>query len=215
MNRLTALFALLFAVTALSAPPASAQEKPKESAPAREPGLYATLDTSMGKIVIKLFEKETPKTVENFVGLATGKKAWQDNTGKMHKGEPFYEGINFHRVIPGFMIQAGAHLADGGYRLSANIADEFHPGLKHDHPGRLSMANAGPNTGSSQFFITHGPTPDLDGKHAIFGQVVEGQDVVNKIGGVPRDANDKPRTPVTINKVTIERVEAAASEKKD
>ncbi len=177
-----------------------AQEK------SRKPGLYATLDTSMGKIAIQLFEKEAPKTVANFVDLATGKKPWKDSTGKTHSGEPLYTGIIFHRVIPDFMVQAGAHLADGGYRLSANIQDEIHPGLKHDRPGRLSMANAGPNTGSSQFFITHAATPWLDGKHAIFGQVVDGQAVVNKMAGVPRDAQDKPRTAIVIEKVTIERV---------
>jgi peptidyl-prolyl cis-trans isomerase A (cyclophilin A) len=174
----------------------------------RKPGLYATFDTTMGTIVIRLYEKEAPKTVANFVDLATGKKAWRDSAGKMHEGEPFYTGIIFHRVIPDFMAQAGAHLADGTYRQSQNIADEIHPGLKHDRAGRLSMANAGPNTGSSQFFITHNATPWLDGKHAIFGQVVEGQKVVNKMARVPRDARDMPRTPIVIEKVTIERVGA-------
>jgi peptidyl-prolyl cis-trans isomerase A (cyclophilin A) len=174
----------------------------------RKPGLYATFDTTMGTIVIRLYEKEAPKTVANFVDLATGKKAWRDSAGKMHEGEPFYTGIIFHRVIPDFMAQAGAHLADGTDRQSQKIADEIHPGLKHDRAGRLSMANAGPNTGSSQFFITHNATPWLDGKHAIFGQVVEGQKVVNKMARVPRDARDMPRTPIVIEKVTIERVGA-------
>jgi peptidyl-prolyl cis-trans isomerase A (cyclophilin A) len=204
MKRPIALSVVLLAALALAA-----LAKEKE----RKPGLYATLDTSMGTIVIQLFEKEAPNTVANFVDLATGKKPWRDNTGKTHQGEPFYEGVLFHRVIPGFMIQAGAHLADGGYRLSANIMDEIHPGLKHDRVGRLSMANAGPNTGSSQFFITHAATPWLDGKHAIFGQVVEGQGVVNKIAGVSRDAQDNPRTPIVIRKVTIERVSETEAEK--
>jgi peptidyl-prolyl cis-trans isomerase A (cyclophilin A) len=204
MKRPIALSVVLLAALALAA-----LAKEKE----RKPGLYATLDTSMGTIVIQLFEKEAPNTVANFVDLATGKKPWRDNTGKTHQGEPFYEGVIFHRVIPGFMIQAGAHLADGGYRLSANIKDEIHPGLKHDRVGRLSMANAGPNTGSSQFFITHAATPWLDGKHAIFGQVVEGQGVVNKIAGVSRDAQDNPRTPIVIRKVTIERVSETEAEK--
>lgn len=172
----------------------------------RKPGLYATLDTSMGKIVIRLFEKQAPKTVANFVDLATGKKPWRDTrTGQIVKGQPFYDGIIFHRVIPKFMIQAGAHLPNGA-RLAANIPDEIHPRLKHERAGRVSMANAGPNTGNSQFFITHGATPWLDGKHTIFGQVVEGQKVVVAIGNVPRDARDRPLQPVTINKVTIERV---------
>jgi len=178
----------------------------------RKPGLYATFDTTMGKIVIQLYEKEAPKTVANFVDLATGKKTWQDSAGKLHEKEPFYTGIIFHRVIPDFMVQAGAHLADGSARASRNIADEIHPGLKHDRAGRLSMANAGPNTGSSQFFITHQATPWLDGKHAIFGQVVEGQDVVNKMAQMPRDARDVPRTPIVIEKVTIERVGSAPEE---
>jgi peptidyl-prolyl cis-trans isomerase A (cyclophilin A) len=202
---------------------ASAQEKGKAAKPAaaREPGLYATIDTTMGKIVVKLFEKEAPKTVANFVDLATGKKAWTDyKTKKSVTGKPLYDGIMFHRVIPNFMIQTGAHLPDGGARIAANIPDEFGPGLKHDRPGRLSMANAGPNTGSSQFFITTVPTPHLDGKHAIFGQVIEGQDVATAIGNVQRDPSDKPLKPVLINKVSIERVgpepaaKPAAAEKK-
>lgn len=204
MKRPIALSLVLLTALALTA-----LAKEKE----RKPGLYATFDTSMGTIVIQLYEKEAPNTVANFVDLATGKKPWRDNAGKVHQGEPFYEGITFHRVIPGFMIQAGAHLADGGYHLSANIPDEIHPGLKHDRAGRLSMANAGPGTGSSQFFITHAATAWLDGKHAIFGQVVEGMDVVNKIAAVPRDAQDKPRTPIVIKKVTIDRVKEASAEK--
>lgn len=160
----------------------------------------------MGKIVIQLYEKEAPKTVDNFVTLATGKKAWKDmRTGQTVTGKPFYDGIQFHRVIPNFMIQAGAYVADGN-RASPVIQDEFHPDLKHDRSGRLSMANAGPNTGSSQFFITHVPTPWLDGKHSIFGQVVKGQDVVDAIAAVQRDPNGRPLTAVTINKITIERV---------
>jgi len=203
------LSALLLSVVVLA--PMAAQEKP--AAPAREPGLYATLETSMGKIVVKLFDKQAPRTVANFVDLATGKKAWRDPaTGREVNGKPFFDGIIFHRVIPDFMIQTGAHLPNGGARLAPKIADEFHSALKHDRPGRLSMANAGPNTGSSQFFITHKPTPHLDGKHAIFGQVIEGQDVVVAIAAVPRDANDSPRAPIFLKKVTIERVEAPAKQ---
>lgn len=189
----------------LLAPTSWAQEKKEAPAKPREPGLYATLDTSMGKIVIRLFEKESPKTVANFVELATGKKQWRDHgTGRVVTGEPFYNGVLFHRVVPKFMVQTGSYVGDGA-RVSATIRDEFSPGLKFDRPGRVAMANAGPNTGSSQFFITHGPTPHLDGLHTIFGQVVEGQDVVVAIGNVPRNSNDWPNTPVTINKVTRER----------
>ncbi|MGH9803849.1 MAG: peptidylprolyl isomerase [Candidatus Acidiferrales bacterium] len=203
------LTALLLLVVALG--PLTAQEK--SAASAREPGLYATLETSMGKIVVKLFDKEAPKTVANFVDLATGKKTWKDHaTGREITGKPFFDGILFHRVIPDFMIQTGAHLPNGGARLAPQIADEFHPGLKHDRPGRLSMANAGPNTGSSQFFITHRPTPHLDGKHAVFGQVIEGQAIVVAIAAVPRGPNDVPRTPIFLKKVTIERIEAPAKQ---
>lgn len=171
---------------------------------AREPGLYATMTTSMGAIVLKLFEKESPITVRNFVQLALGRKAWQDpKTGQMVR-RPLYNGLTFHRVIPGFMIQGGDPRGDGTGGTQA-IKDEFHPSLKFDQPGRLAMANAGPNTGSCQFFITDVPTPHLNGLHTIFGQVVQGMDVVKKIGAVPRDANDKPRTPVVIQTVTFQR----------
>ncbi len=202
MKKLALLLCLI-----VVAVPTLAQERAEKPAKKREPGLYATLDTTMGKIVIKLYDKEAPKTVANFVDLATGKKPWKDSkTGKTVAGKPLYDGILFHRVIPEFMVQTGAHLPDGSYRQSEPIADEFGPGLRHGGPGVLSMANAGPNTGSSQFFITHRATPHLDGKHAVFGRVVEGQDVVVAIGNVRRDPSDKPLQPVLINKVTIDRV---------
>ncbi|MGH9787203.1 MAG: peptidylprolyl isomerase [Candidatus Acidiferrales bacterium] len=198
----------------LAAAPVLAQEKTEKPAKKREPGLYATLDTTMGKIVIKLFDKEAPKTVANFVDLATGKKPWKDSkTGRTVTGKPLYDGIIFHRVIPGFMAQSGAHLPDGSWRQSNPIPDEFGAGLKHDKGGILSMANAGPNTGSSQFFITYVPTPNLDGKHAVFGQVVEGQQVLNAMAKVELLLNERreravPAKPIVINKVTIERVPA-------
>jgi cyclophilin family peptidyl-prolyl cis-trans isomerase len=184
-----------------------AQEKPVSD---RDPGLYATLETSMGSIVIYLFEKEAPKTVENFVDLATGKKPWtHPRTGQRMVNKPYFDGLIFHRVIPGFMIQTGDPLGIGTGGPGYTIPDEFDPKLKYDRPGRLGMANIGqPNTGGAQFFITHAPTPHLTGKHTIFAQVIEGQDVVNAIGKVPRDAADKPKNPVTILKVTIERVGA-------
>lgn len=185
----------------------------EESASAdRKPGLYATLETSMGNIVLRLFEQEAPKTVENFVGLATGKKAWRNpRTGEEVTGKPYYDGLIFHRVIPDFMIQMGEAMRVPGQGPGYTIPDEFDSKLKFDRPGRVGMANIGqPNTGGAQFFITHVPTPWLSGKHTIFGQVVEGQSVVDAIGKVPRDSGDRPRTPVTLNKVTIERVEAKA-----
>ena len=159
-------------------PPAAAPAAP----PAREPGLYATIKTSMGDITVKFYEKEAPITVRNFVGLASGAKAWKDpKTGQMVK-RPLYNGTIFHRVIPGFMIQGGDPLGTGMGDGGFTIPDEFSPNLKFDVPGRLAMANIGqPHTGGSQFFITVVPTPHLNGKHTIFGQVIEGQDVVTKI----------------------------------
>ena len=180
-----------------------AAQTPAQSG-AREPGLYATMTTNLGTIVLKLFEQESPITVRNFVQLAMGRKSWPDpKTGQMVR-RPLYNGLTFHRVIPQFMIQGGDPRGDGTGGTTA-IKDEFHPSLKFDVAGRLAMANAGPNTGSCQFFITDVPTPHLNGSHTIFGQVVEGMDVVRKIGSVPHDANDKPRTPVVIQSLTFKR----------
>ncbi len=253
-----------------------------------EKKLFAIIETSMGNIVIELYEKYAPKTVANFVGLATGTKKWKDpKTGKWVK-RPFYNGLIFHRVIPNFMIQTGCPLGNGTGGPGYKFADEFPPQLKHDKPGVVSMANAGPNTNGSQFFITHKATPWLDPKplkacsnstrliqcyhdqqclilsmryprifngpskcskiiktcgnyypphfpcntdedckkvpnnfkkiddkkpecrplmrgHTIFGQVVAGQEVVNKIGNVKRDKNDKPLKPIYIKKIIIKR----------
>jgi len=188
---------------------ATQQPQKPEPEPERDPGVYAILDTSMGEIVIYLFEKEAPKTVENFIGLATGKKPWtHPRTRRRMVGKPYYDGLIFHRVIPRFMIQVGCPLGTGTGGPGYTIPDEFHPRLKFDRPGRVGMANLGqPNTGDAQFFITHVPTPHLNNKHTIFGQVIEGQDVVNAIAQVSRDANDKPLEPVILRKVTIQRVE--------
>jgi peptidyl-prolyl cis-trans isomerase A (cyclophilin A) len=172
----------------------------------RPPGTYAIFETTQGQIVIRLFEKETPNTVPNFVGLAEGTKEFNDaRTGQKAK-RPFYDGLVFHRVIPGFMIQGGCPLGNGTGDPGYSFADEFHASLRHDRAGKVSMANAGPDTNGSQFFISVAATPWLDNRHAIFGEVVEGQDVAVKISTVPRDAQDRPRTPVVIQKVRIERV---------
>jgi len=172
----------------------------------RPTGTYAVFETSLGNIVIRLLEKEAPKTVENFIGLAEGSKEFSnEKTGKKEK-RPFYDGLIFHRVIPDFMIQGGCPHGSGMGGPGYKFADEFHPTLRHSKPGKLSMANSGPNTNGSQFFITVAATPWLDNRHAIFGEVVEGQEVANKISGVPRDRNDRPNTPVTIEHVKIERV---------
>ena len=173
---------------------------------AKAPGTYAIFDTSLGKITIRLLEKEAPNTVANFVGLAEGNKEFTDSKTGSKAKRPFYDGLVFHRVIPDFMIQGGCPEGSGRGGPGYKFADEFHASLKHDKPGKLSMANAGPNTNGSQFFLTVAATPWLDNKHSIFGEVIEGQDVADNISKVPRDPSDRPKTPVIINKVTIERV---------
>src|SRR5437879_1819546 len=183
-----------------------ATRRKDESDMTRAPGTYAIFETSQGAIVCRLFEKEAPKTVANFVELAEGTKEFSDSkTGKSVK-RPFYDGLTFHRVIPDFMIQGGCPLGTGTGGPGYKFADEFHPSLRHSGAGRLSMANAGPNTNGSQFFITVAATPWLDKRHTIFGEVVEGQDVADNISKVPRDSNDRPRTPMILQHVRIERV---------
>ncbi len=172
----------------------------------RAPGTYAVLETSQGAIVCRMLEKEAPKTVANFVGLAEGTKEFTDpQTGQKVK-RPFYDGLVFHRVIPDFMIQGGCPLGTGTGDPGYKFADEFHPSLKHDQPGKLSMANAGPNTNGSQFFITVAATPWLDKRHTIFGEVAEGQEVAVRISKLARDAHDRPKEPVILQKVRLERV---------
>lgn len=168
--------------------------------------MFANMNTSMGMMKIKLFHLDAPRTVANFVGLAEGTKAYTDpKTGKQTKGH-FYDGLIFHRVIPGFMIQGGDPMGTGVGGPGYEFADEFSPKLRHNKKGILSMANAGPDTNGSQFFITEAPTPHLDDRHTVFGEVVEGLDVIDKIANVKRDANDKPLVPVKILKLTITRV---------
>jgi peptidyl-prolyl cis-trans isomerase A (cyclophilin A) len=198
---------LCIAIFAVSAQTGGQLTAPPPGSPAREPGLYVRFETTMGNITAKLFETETPLTVKNFVDLAEGRKAFKDPaTGQMVR-RPLYNGVTFHRVIPGFMLQTGDPTGTGAYDAGFTVPDEFTPALKFDRPGRLGMANIGQkNTGSCQFFITEVPTPHLNNIHTIFGQVVEGQDLVPKIANVPRDQNDKPRTAVKITKVVIERV---------
>ncbi|MBI4891946.1 MAG: peptidylprolyl isomerase [Acidobacteria bacterium] len=198
----------LAAQTPAAPAPAAAPAAPAK--PARENGLYATLQitqggAAFGTIVIKLYEAESPITVKNFVDLALGRKLWSDPKTGARVRRPLYNGLTFHRVIPGFMIQGGDPTGTG-MGSTDNIKDEFHPSLKFDVPGKLAMANAGLGTGSCQFFITEVPTTYLNGKHTIFGQVIEGQEIVAKAARVPRGANDKPVTPVIMSKVTFERV---------
>lgn len=169
-----------------------------------KPGTYAHFETTEGNFTVKFFEKEAPKTVANFVGLAEGKI--DTITGKPGKSKPFYDGLTFHRIIDNFMIQGGDPLGTGTGGPGYRFADEIHPNLKFTKAGLLAMANAGPNTNGSQFFITLAPTDWLNGKHTIFGEVVEGMDTIKKIAKVKKGANDRPLTPVVMKKVTIERV---------
>ena len=169
-------------------------------------GIFAEIETSEGLIVCELFEKEAPNTVANFVDLSNAKKEWTDQrTGKKIKSK-FYDGLKFHRVIPSFMIKGGDPLGNGmggpGYKFDSEISKD----LKFDKPGRLAMANSGPNTNGSQFFITEKETSWLNGGYSIFGQVVQGQDIVSKIANAKRDGNDRPYEDITINKVTITRL---------
>ena len=166
---------------------------------------FATLHTSLGDIKIELFPLHAPKTVRNFVGLADGSQEWTDlKTGKK-TNDPLYNGTIFHRVISGFMIQGGDPLGSGRGGPGYQFADEFHPELSFDRPYLLAMANAGPNTNGSQFFITVAATAWLTNKHTIFGECADqaSRDVVDKIAAVPTGAQDKPATDVIINSISI------------
>jgi peptidyl-prolyl cis-trans isomerase A (cyclophilin A) len=168
--------------------------------------VYAHFTTSEGKFTIQLFDEDVPRTVENFVGLATGAKEWTDpRTGRKATG-PYYDGTIFHRVIAGFMIQGGDPLGQGTGGPGYKFADELSPKRRHGKAGVLSMANSGPNTNGGQFFITLAATPWLDDKHSVFGEVVEGMDVVKKIGNTPTTKpGDRPLKPITLETVTIEK----------
>jgi peptidyl-prolyl cis-trans isomerase A (cyclophilin A) len=168
--------------------------------------MMAHFKTSEGNFTARLFDVEVPKTVANFAGLADGTIEWTDpRTGKKTK-EPYYNGTVFHRVIDQFMIQGGDPLGQGTGGPGYKFADEFNPKLRHSKPGILSMANSGPNTNGGQFFITLVPTPHLDNKHSVFGEITEGMDVVNKIGKTATSKpGDRPVKPITINSVTIEK----------
>jgi len=167
--------------------------------------LLAHFTTSEGNFTARLYD-ETPKTAANFTGLAEGSKPWTDpRTGKP-SNQPYYNGTIFHRVIEGFMIQGGDPLGQGTGGPGYTFADEFHPKLRHDKAGILSMANRGPDTNGGQFFITLAATPWLDNKHSVFGEIVEGMDVVKKVGATATSKpGDRPVKPITINSVTIER----------
>ena len=165
--------------------------------------MYAIFETNKGNFKVKLFTDKTPKTVENFVGLAEGTKEFTDPKTSKKTTRPFYDGLIFHRVIPNFMVQGGCPLGTGTGDPGYRFGDEFVPELKHDKPGKLSMANAGPNTNGSQFFITVAATPWLDNRHTIFGEVVEGYDIVEAISKVRTGPMDKPVENIVLKHVQI------------
>jgi peptidyl-prolyl cis-trans isomerase A (cyclophilin A) len=173
----------------------------------RQPGTYAVLSTTEGTITCRLFDKDAPKTVANFVDLAEGKREWTHPVSRKKSSDPLYDGTIFHRVIPNFMIQGGDPAGTGfggpGYQFEDETKGSPH---KFDKPGKLARANSGPNTNGSQFFITVAPTQWLTGNHTIFGEVVEGFDVVEKISQVPRNKQDRPTKDVLVNSVAIQRV---------
>lgn len=179
-----------------------------------EPGTYVVFDTTMGEIICVLYEKEAPIGTSNFIGLAEGTREYTDpKTGKKAKSR-YYDGLIFHRVIPNFMIQGGDPSGNGtggpGYEFKNEISEK----LRFDRAGRLAYANRGPDTNGSQFFITEGPTPHLNGGYTIFGQVLQGQEIVAAIARVPRDHRDNPNKPVVMEKVSIVRIKEAAKAKK-
>src|SRR5882672_1590448 len=172
----------------------------------RQPGTYAVFDTTEGKIVCRLFEKEAPITTKNFTDLAEGKRSWKDSVSGKSGDGPLYGGTIFHRVIPDFMIQGGDPSGTGMGGPGYKFGDETKGSpYKFDKAGKLAMANAGPGTNGSQFFITVAPTQWLTGNHTIFGEVVEGMDVVDKIANVPRNRQDKPAKVFVVDSATTER----------
>jgi len=167
--------------------------------------LTATLHTSEGDIEIRLFEERAPETVENFVGLATGDREWEHPETGETTDDPLYEDVEFHRVIEDFMIQTGDPTGTGRGGPGYTFDDEFHPELRHDGPGVVSMANRGPDTNGSQFFIVLDAQPHLDDEHAVFGEVIDGMDVVEAIGSADTDGQDRPTSPIYLESVAVHR----------
>jgi peptidyl-prolyl cis-trans isomerase A (cyclophilin A) len=221
MRQLIGVVVTMLALVLVTWPQAAPTTKPDS---AKKPGTKATasgeptavFDTTVGKLTCKLYEREAPETVANFIGLATGTKDWKNPiTGASKHGVPLYDGTIFHRVIPNFMIQGGDPAGNGSGDPGYKFKDEIVPTLTFDRPGRLAMANSGPNTNGSQFFITEVPTPHLNGHHTIFGQCDNASvELVKKIARMAADPNNnRPFRPVKINHITIERGGAANSAK--
>ena len=199
-------------------PPATPADSASVAAPVKaevddilklQPGgqLKAVIVTSMGNIIVRLFPEKSPITVANFVALAEGTRPWQDpKTGQVVTDRPLYQNILVHRLIPEFMMQTGDPLGTGTGGPGYQFADETDNGLKFDKPGLLAMANAGPNTNGSQFFITFVPTPWLDGNHTIFGEVIEGQEVLDKIEAIPTGPDDRPKQDIVVKEIKIVRL---------
>jgi len=207
MKSFVPMMVMLLLVVPIGGHAAPPQGQPATASPQikldQPPGLYAVFETTMGRIVCRLFPDKAPETVANFVGLANGTKRWMDLKSNTWVQRRFYDGLIFHRVIPDFMIQGGDQTGTGSGGVGYKFKDEFSPDLTFAKSGKLAMANAGPNTNGSQFFITVAPTPHLNNHHTIFGEVVEGQSVADAIALVRKDANDRPRAPVVMTKVTI------------
>ena len=185
----------------------AAPAAPAASAAKYGPGVYAHITTNHGVMIARLFDKDAPRTVENFVGLAEGKKQWRNPRTNTMVRRPYYNNLTFHRIIPGFMIQGGDPEGTGSGGPGFTFADEFNPKLRHSKAGILSMANRGPNTNGGQFFITVAPTPHLNDRHSVFGELVEGMDTLMAIGKVPTSkADNRPIQPVVMKSVRIERV---------
>lgn len=182
-----------------------AKKETEKEVSKKDQKMIAVFETNKGTFKVQLFPDKAPRTVENFVGLAEGTKEFTDpKTGKPTK-RAFYDGLKFHRVIPNFMIQGGDPLGNGTGGPGYKFGDEFDPSLKHDKPGKLSMANAGPGTNGSQFFVTVAATPWLDGKHTIFGEVIEGMDVVNQISMARTGPMDRPVEDIVIKSLKIQK----------
>lgn len=199
------LLASLIAFSSLSYAASDAKKADAKTAPKKGQSMFAIMETSMGNIKIKLFNDKAPKTVERFAGFAEGTIEWVDPKTNKTVKKPLYDGTIFHRVIDGFMIQGGDPEGTGRGGPGKEYPDEFHPELNHTKAGILSSAHRGPNTNGSQFFITLAATPWLDQKHTVFGEVVEGMDIVNKIGKTKTLPGDKPATDIVVKKITIER----------
>ncbi|MGQ9632660.1 MAG: peptidylprolyl isomerase [Bryobacteraceae bacterium] len=214
MTRRTIILSL-FAVVLFAQSTITVPEATPEQAKKRRNGLYAVLHTSKGDITIQLFEREAPLTVQNFVALATGQKQWRDPVTKQVKQTPLYDGTIFHRIIPGFVIQGGDPSGTGVGDVGFTIPDEWNrSSMLFNMPGRVAMANFGPGTAASQFFITERASFELDERYTIFGQVVDGSRVVSAISGVPRDSQDRPKEKVVLEKVEVFRVGPAPKPRK-